>query len=166
MREIVNVEGEEFSIAANNTVNLSETINFNGTWNSDNIKVVVFIQNQSTKEIFQSASISYSDLVLTDVSNIKTISNKFKLYQNYPNPFNPTTTINYTIASNINNVNENVQLVVYDVLGKEIAVLVNESQSAGEYEVDFDAENISGGFYFYQLKVGNYNETRKMILLK
>jgi hypothetical protein len=95
----------------------------------------------------------------------------FSLYQNYPNPFNPSTVISYQLP-----VIGFVTLKVYDLLGREVATLVNEEKSAGEYEVEFsaivgsasggNAYNLPSGIYFYQLKAGNYSETRKMILLK
>ncbi len=86
---------------------------------------------------------------------------KFYLYQNYPNPFNPSTSIQYAIGSR-----QFVQLKVYDVLGEEIATLVNEEKPAGSYNVQFTLNNLSSGIYFYQLKAGNYLETKKMSLLK
>lgn len=89
----------------------------------------------------------------------------FKLYQNYPNPFNPRTSIQYAIGSR-----QFVQLNVYDVLGNEISTLVNEEQSAGNYNVEFDPassiKNPASGLYFYRLQAGEYVQTRKMILLK
>ena len=84
-----------------------------------------------------------------------------KLSQNYPNPFNPSTSMQYTINSR-----QFVTLKVYDVLGKEIATLVNEEKPAGEYKVEFNAATLPSGIYFYQLKAGQYSETKKMILLK
>jgi len=85
----------------------------------------------------------------------------FTLEQNYPNPFNPSTTINYEIpTSGI------VSLKVYDVLGKEIATLVNEEKPAGIYEVNFNAVNLPAGVYFYRLQTGDFVQTKKMILLK
>jgi hypothetical protein len=86
---------------------------------------------------------------------------EFSLSQNYPNPFNPSTSIQYAVSSR-----QFVTLKVYDVLGNEIATLVNEEKPAGEYEVEFDAIDLPSGIYFYQLKAGNYIETKKMILLK
>ena len=104
------------------------------------------------------------------------ISSEFQLYQNYPNPFNPTTKIKYTIPDVIASETKQSQLVtlkVYDVFGNEVATLVNEAQSAGSYEVEFNSRGHSGevrnlpsGIYFYQLKAGNFIETKKMILLK
>jgi photosystem II stability/assembly factor-like uncharacterized protein len=95
--------------------------------------------------------------------------NGFILSQNYPNPFNPTTTIRYTIQTS-----EFVTLKVYDVLGNEVATLVNEEKPAGSYEVNFDASQLSSGIYFYKLQAGNpstgsgqgFVETKKMLLLK
>jgi len=87
----------------------------------------------------------------------------YNLVQNYPNPFNPTTTINYQIPELIF-----VTLKVYDVLGNEIATLVNEEKPAGKYNVEFRIDNLelTSGIYFYQLRVGSYIETKKMVLLK
>ena len=85
----------------------------------------------------------------------------FSLYQNFPNPFNPTTKINYSVPQS-----SNVLLKVFDVLGNEVATLVNEEKSAGTYEVEFDGSGLTSGIYFYQLKASNYVETKKMMLLK
>ncbi len=85
----------------------------------------------------------------------------YELFDNYPNPFNPTTTIIFTISDLRFTI-----LKVYDVLGNEIATLVNEEKSAGEYEVEFNGDGLTSGIYFIQLQAGNFVETRKMILLK
>jgi len=85
----------------------------------------------------------------------------YDLQQNYPNPFNSTTIINYQIPEL-----SFVTLKVYDVLGKEVARLVNEEKPAGGYSIDFNASNFPSGIYFYQLKAGNFIQTRKMILLR
>jgi len=85
----------------------------------------------------------------------------FILHQNYPNPFNPTTTIKYAVANT-----QQVQLKIYDVLGEEIATLVNEEKAPGEYEVEFAAAGISSGIYFYQLRAGTFSETKKLVLLR
>ena len=89
------------------------------------------------------------------------IPENFILYQNYPNPFNPTTTIAYQIPER-----DFVTLKVYDILGREVATLVNEEKPAGTYEVQFAGRGLTSGIYFYQLKSGNYLETKKMILIK
>ncbi len=89
----------------------------------------------------------------------------FKLYQNYPNPFNPATTIDYSIP-NVGASEQNVQLKIYDVLGREVATLVNEKQSYGNYSIKFDAGKLNSGIYFYTLRAGNFIATKKMILMK
>ena len=87
------------------------------------------------------------------------------MYQNYPNPFNPSTTISYQIPET-----SFITIKVYDVLGNEIATLVNEEKPTGSYEVEFQSATgswqLASGMYFYQLKVGNYVETKKMLMLK
>ena len=85
----------------------------------------------------------------------------FKVFQNYPNPFNPTTTFRYSIPTQ-----SKVVIKVYDILGKEIATLINEEKSVGTYELTWNAENLPSGVYFYQLKAGDFIDTKKMILLK
>jgi photosystem II stability/assembly factor-like uncharacterized protein len=94
----------------------------------------------------------------------------FRLEQNYPNPFNPTTKIKFSISPLSREVGEargvSTTLRVYNILGKEITTLVNKSLPAGEYEVTFDARNLPGEIYFYQLRAGDFMETKKMLFLK
>ena len=85
----------------------------------------------------------------------------YTLDQNYPNPFNPTTKIGFKIRNA-----GFTSLKVYDVVGREIATLMNEKKEAGEYAVQFDAHNLPSAVYLYRLRVGNVTESRKMILLK
>jgi len=93
--------------------------------------------------------------------------NSYRLFQNYPNPFNPSTTIRFTIPIDESRETQNVSLIVFDLLGNEVAILVNEEKPAGNYEVEFSAKGESvSGVYFYKLKTGSYFQTRKMILLK
>ena len=99
--------------------------------------------------------------VITDVDDEVIMPSAFKLEQNFPNPFNPSTRIQYQVSSN-----SHVSLKVYDVLGNEITTLVNEEKKAGSYEVEFNAEKLSSGVYFYKLTAGNFISTRKMLLLK
>jgi len=89
------------------------------------------------------------------------ILEKFALFQNYPNPFNPNTMINFEIRKQ-----SNVILKVYDVLGNEVSILLNEEKPAGTYEVDFNASGLPSGVYFYRLTAGSFTETKKLILLK
>ncbi|MBK8945853.1 MAG: S8 family peptidase [Ignavibacteriae bacterium] len=91
------------------------------------------------------------------------IPQSFELLQNYPNPFNHGTIINYSIA---NERFENVQLKIYDVLGREVKTLVNENKLKGKYSVYFDSQNFASGIYFYTLRTSNFSVTKKMMLLK
>ena len=93
--------------------------------------------------------------------NDRQIPESFNLYQNYPNPFNPTTKIEFDLPKA-----ENVSLKVYDVLGKEVAVLVNKFMRAGNHSVEFDASKFTSGIYFYELNAGSFHHMKKMILLK
>ncbi len=95
------------------------------------------------------------------VQNPNQIPTDLRLEQNFPNPFNPTTKIKYAISSR-----QYASLKVYDVLGNEIATLVNEEKSPGNYEVEFNANNLSSGIYVYQLRAGTFIQTKKMILLR
>jgi polyhydroxybutyrate depolymerase len=101
------------------------------------------------------------DIVVGVSEKHQTIPNNFSLSQNYPNPFNPSTTIKYQIPEL-----SFVILKVYDVLGNEIATLVNEEKTAGTFEITWYAENLSSGVYFYRLQAGSFVETKKMILMK
>lgn len=101
------------------------------------------------------------DSLVSDVAKENNLVKGFELKQNYPNPFNPSTTISYSIAkTNI------VTIKVYDVLGKEVATLVNEEKQPGSYDVNFNASKLTSGVYLYRLQAGSFSETKKFILLK
>jgi len=104
---------------------------------------------------------------ITEVDDA-TVPQEYSLEQNYPNPFNPSTIIKFTIPFNVNRETSNVSLIVYDVLGKEVATLVNEEKTAGSYEVEFSTNDmqLTSGIYFYTLSAGSFNETKKMVLLR
>ena len=97
----------------------------------------------------------------TGVISNGTVPTNFKLSQNYPNPFNPTTNINFSIPKN-----ELVKIKVYDILGKEVAILVNEQMNAGAYNISFDASKLSSGIYMYKITAGSFSDIRKMMLIK
>jgi len=101
------------------------------------------------------------DILTTDVEDENSSVKEFSLEQNYPNPFNPSTVISYQLP-----VSSDVTLKVYDVLGNEVATLVNEEKPAGSYEVEFPAEGLTSGIYFYKFQAGSFVETKKMILMK
>ena len=98
---------------------------------------------------------------VTFIDNEPTQPTDFILSQNYPNPFNPSTVISYQLP-----VSSDVTINVYDILGNEIATLVDEYKPAGRYEAEFNASSLPSGVYFYQLKTSEFVQTRKMILMK
>ena len=139
----------------------------NWVWNSPlrgaNIKVLA-----SNNEFLFAGESNYGKLYrisLSYLTSIRDISKNspinFSLFQNYPNPFNPTTKIEYSIPKT-----SFVTLKVYDVLGREIATLVNEEKTIGKYNVEFNGINLSSGIYLYKIQAGNYSSVKKMILMK
>ena len=115
------------------------------------------IYSYRLKQINLDGSFSYSEIIEVEV----TAPLVFSLEQNYPNPFNPTTNIKFQIADF-----GSVSLKIYDVLGNEVAQLVNEEKEAGTYNYNWDASNLTSGIYFYKLQAGDFTQTKKMILLK
>lgn len=118
-----------------------------------------------TKEGFLIGAV-INDTVYGNLHNITDVDNQemfyeYSLFQNYPNPFNPITTISFTIPEN-----QFVELKIYDVLGTEVAELVNEYKSAGKNTLVFDAGDLSSGIYFYKIKAGNFIKTKKLLLTK
>jgi hypothetical protein len=105
--------------------------------------------------------IGSTDPNFTSVDDGQNEMRDYYLSQNYPNPFNPSTIIGYQLP-----ISSNVTLKVYDLLGREVATLVDEYRPAGSYEVEFNASDLTSGIYFYKLQTDNYIETKKMILLK
>jgi len=109
----------------------------------------------------------YDNDFVVDVEEVaQTLPLEFSLSQNYPNPFNPITKITYTIPNVGTSLMKFLQLKIYDILGREVATLVNEEKPAGKYEVNFDASNLSSGVYFYSLKAGSFIESKKLMVLK
>ena len=105
--------------------------------------------------------VNYKDVPSSITQTSTVIPLEYRLEQNFPNPFNPKTVINYELR-----VTSNAKLKVYDVLGNEVAELVNEKQNAGSYSVDFDGSNFSSGIYFYRLNAGEFSETKRMMLIR
>ena len=89
---------------------------------------------------------------------------RFELSQNYPNPFNPSTSIRYTIPNGTGG--QRTELKVFDIIGREMAILVNEVQNEGIYHVRFDASTLAAGMYLYRLRSGRFEVTKTMILMK
>jgi hypothetical protein len=107
---------------------------------------------------WDSASVT---IIITDIGESNLNPTEFILYSNYPNPFNPSTTIRYSIPEA-----SFISVKIYDELGKEVSSLVNETKSAGTYEVEFSASKLSSGIYYYTLQAGSFTQTKKMILIK
>jgi len=121
------------------------------------------------KETTEQVLIIYREFDLSLITDVKTnnnLPNEFALFQNYPNPFNPSTTIKYSIPTVETGHAPSVLLKIYDILGREVTTLVNKQQKPGNYEVSFDASQLSSGTYFYRLISGQYSETKKMMILK
>ncbi len=108
-----------------------------------------------------SASFTLSPVDVTSINTAGTTVTNYQLYQNYPNPFNPTTVIKFSVP-----VASRVSLKVYNVLGSEVATLVNGEKPEGNYSVTFNGSNLASGIYFYQLKAGNFIQTKKLVLMK
>ncbi len=104
--------------------------------------------------------------ILKSVEVNFTMKIKFALEQNYPNPFNPATVIKYSVPNSSSETGMKVQLKVYDLLGNEVAVLVNEFKQSGNYSIKFNSQNLPSGIYIYQLKAGEFLTSRKMTVLK
>ena len=107
----------------------------------------------------------YGTIVGVD-KNLERAPSNFCLENNYPNPFNPSTTITYSIPQLPNQPYIKIRLLVYDALGREIATLVNQKQAPGKYSVKFNGSNLPSGVYFYTLRINNFVQSRKMILLR
>ncbi len=126
--------------------------------NNQPVKIFIDIDNDGSID-----DTLYLDNQITDVNDQGTlgISDKYNLAQNYPNPFNPITKIRYTLPQL-----SEVTLKVYNILGQEVITLVNEQQSAGNYEVRFDGTKLSSGIYLYKIQAGEYSDVKKMVLLR
>lgn len=154
---------------SNNWVNIGFV---NGNGNSNSPKHYSFTDDDviggkhsyRLKQIDNDGEFAYSNVLEVNIN----LPLEYSLRQNYPNPFNPSTTIRYTIPNVISTEgrNINVQLKVYDVLGNEVATLVNEEKPTGVYEVEFNATELTSGVYFYKLQAGSFVEVKKMILLR
>ncbi|MCC6253546.1 MAG: endonuclease, partial [Ignavibacteriaceae bacterium] len=167
----ISISDSRFSISSNNfSIEPFSYSKISLLFNPDSIK-----NYQATLKVFSNAGTQQIALTgigkdnAAGVEDEKAIPLAFSLEQNYPNPFNPTAKIQYSIGDR-----QFVSLKVYDILGNEIATLVNEEKPTGNYEVEFSVEQfaaanglaISSGIYFYQLQAGDFIQTKKMILMK
>jgi len=101
------------------------------------------------------------DISVTDIGENASKPVLYKLYDNYPNPFNPSTTLRYSLPEA-----SLTSIKIYDAVGKEVAVVVNEMKTAGTYQIEFNAVGLSSGIYYYSIQAGTFSETKKMILMK
>ena len=120
----------------------------------------------SERQKFFRSTLHYFGMITDVVDELNSVPSEFSLSQNYPNPFNPSTSIKYSIPSNVQNEIANTKLSVYDILGREVATLVNKKQKSGSYEVDFNASNLTSGVYFARIIIGNFRKTISMLLIK
>lgn len=120
------------------------------------VGVVFVAENSGTRRVYWDR---YDNL--TNITNNNSTADNYSLSQNYPNPFNPSTKISFSIPKS-----DYVTLKVYDIMGKEVATLVNRQMNMGSYNVDFNAVNLSSGIYFYKLISGSFTEVKKMTLIK
>ncbi len=161
------IERQEASIK--NQDQSFETLGFvEGHGNSNSPKDYSFIDASASlstsgtiqyrlKQIDTDGSFEYSEIIEVEIG----LPTKFELSQNFPNPFNPSTIISYSLAQN-----GFVQLKVYDILGREVATLVNKKQAPGRYTIEFNASALSSGIYLYKLTSGKFVKTRKLMLIK
>ena len=101
------------------------------------------------------------DINVTDIGENASNPSLYKLYDNYPNPFNPSTTLRYYLPEA-----SLISIKIYDTVGKNVVVLVNEVKTAGTHQIEFNAVGLSSGIYYYSIQAGTFSETKKMILMK
>ena len=145
------------------TIDSGETWNTYSAPDSSNLYDVEFTDYRNGFAVGKKGVIKKFNSALINISNNNQylLPLEIRLYQNYPNPFNPVSKIKFYISKAAD-----TKLIVYDILGREVMVLVNEQLKQGLHEVEFNGSNLPNGLYFYQLSSGEYCETRKMILLK
>ena len=135
-----------------------------GLSSSDSVLYAVIDPDNSIDELKEDNNTGWNRISLMNVTSVHPTTNtisSFELSQNYPNPFNPVTRINYQIPKF-----SHVTIKVYNILGQEIATLINEQKNAGHYSVDFNATRFASGVYFYRMQVGSFVSTKKLLLLK
>jgi hypothetical protein len=173
--DVINgINGGTNCLQYSNVSNQFAAVNFEGIFpggvNNGKVVLVGFpfetIYPENKRTLFLSKVISFFQSPVNVSDNISLVPESFQLFQNYPNPFNPSTSIQYAISST-----QFVKLKVYDILGKEVATLVDDYRNAGSYEVEFNVAQesfpaITSGVYFYKLQAGDFVQTKKMILLK
>jgi hypothetical protein len=158
-----------FDLYNNTPDSIKAENNYWGTLNLDTIELHIFHKPDNPALGF----VDYLPIwTLTNISNQNSdpAPDDFRLYDAYPNPFNPRTKIHFAIPALLSfpnvSIGNPVTLKIYDILGREIQILVNEKLNPGIYEVTFDGSNLPSGIYFYRLQAGSFSQTKKMVLLK
>ena len=131
------------------------------TDNDENVLIIYdsLVANQYYQEFAQRIKESGGTVGIQSISS--EIPGRFELNQNYPNPFNPVTVIGFSLP-----INSFVSLKIYDILGREVTVLINNQMQAGKYEYKFNAENLKSGVYFYSLTTKGFSATKKLVIVK
>jgi hypothetical protein len=164
-------ESDFYAVKYNSSGALEWSARYNGPGNSSEIPYTigvdgsgtVYIAGATEREDFSTkiTLIKYSQVTVAVNEDQPEVPISYSLSQNYPNPFNPSTTIRFALPKS-----GHVELKVYNTLGQEVATLVNEEKTAGTYSAQWNASSVASGVYFYRLKAGEYNETRKLLLMK
>jgi len=131
---------------------------------ANNVHYELLVNGKPRQGMAGAGSLSMADvrqMSFRVVAGTPTAPNKFVLAQNYPNPFNPTTKIDYDLSEDVR-----VTLKVYDLLGREVATLVDGLQTAGSRSVSFNAGNLSSGMYYYRIEAGRFTDTKKLLVMK
>jgi hypothetical protein len=131
------------------------------TYDANGNNTEALTQNWEDNAWVNFMKLTYNYQQTTDVEENNISVKEFRLFNNYPNPFNPSTVISYQLP-----VSSYITLKIFDIIGNELATLVNEEKPAGSYQVEFNAANLPSGLYFYKLQAGNYSETKKMLMIK
>ena len=139
----------------------SEAINAGTATYSFQNKIVLNIQESDYIGVAPDLGAVEYGSVNSVIENNNNIPLKIMLYQNYPNPFNPRTIVNYKLP-----ITNYVELIIYNPIGQMIAILVSKKQSAGSYQVEWDASGFASGIYYYMIRAGDFRALRKMILLR
>lgn len=160
--EWVNIQRllSEYDLNGNNTYQ-SMQLWENGEWVPTRTSITIVISDKLSFWFLAEEVFLYYANPVSVVNKIDQLPLKFNIEQNYPNPFNPTTKIKYQVVRN-----KNISIKVYDTLGKEVVILVNEQKQPGVYEVEFNAAGLSSGIYFYSIHAADFFDTKKMILIK
>lgn len=158
-----NIPHTPFSIIGNGPFIIGALATFHSSL-SQNMRLDefrVYDRPLAQQEITATWNVTFPSIITGVQNQINSVPTEFVLYDNFPNPFNPVTAIRYSISES-----KYVSLMVFDILGKKIADLVNQKQNPGKYEIKFDGSNLSSGIYFYELRSGNYVSRKKMALIK